>query len=173
MVGNAGFCGVAPGRPQDRFLEFFCHVCPSFRYGRPEPSIFVPGRSIGANHGGSSLGTECFWGNWWAVTDSNRRHPACKAGALPAELTALAQRFSKIRGPGKGTKSVPNLRRIVPCRRAIRGLVSAQRNRRSGSDMPGPAPNPRKGLGVNLNLHLLCRSQVHRAGRRPPRPDSG
>src|SRR5882724_11360601 len=25
---------------------------------------------------------------WWAVTDSNRRHPACKAGALPAELTA-------------------------------------------------------------------------------------
>ena len=25
---------------------------------------------------------------WWAVTDSNRRHPACKAGALPTELTA-------------------------------------------------------------------------------------
>ena len=28
--------------------------------------------------------------SWWAVTDSNRRHPACKAGALPAELTALS-----------------------------------------------------------------------------------
>src|SRR6476659_4589510 len=27
-------------------------------------------------------------GDWWAVTGSNRRHPACKAGALPAELTA-------------------------------------------------------------------------------------
>jgi hypothetical protein len=26
----------------------------------------------------------------WAVTGSNRRPPACKAGALPAELTALA-----------------------------------------------------------------------------------
>jgi hypothetical protein len=26
---------------------------------------------------------------WWAVTGSNRRHPACKAGALPTELTAL------------------------------------------------------------------------------------
>ena len=25
---------------------------------------------------------------WWAVTDSNRRHPACKADALPTELTA-------------------------------------------------------------------------------------
>jgi hypothetical protein len=24
---------------------------------------------------------------WWAVTGSNCRHPACKAGALPAELT--------------------------------------------------------------------------------------
>src|SRR5665648_178401 len=24
--------------------------------------------------------------NWWAMTGSNRRHPACKAGALPAEL---------------------------------------------------------------------------------------
>ena len=25
---------------------------------------------------------------WWAKTGSNRRHPACKAGALPAELFA-------------------------------------------------------------------------------------
>src|SRR5690606_14513459 len=24
--------------------------------------------------------------NWWSLTGSNRRHPACKAGALPAEL---------------------------------------------------------------------------------------
>src|SRR5262245_46050983 len=27
-------------------------------------------------------------GEWWAVRDSNSRHPACKAGALPTELTA-------------------------------------------------------------------------------------
>src|SRR4029077_14835331 len=27
---------------------------------------------------------------WWAVTDSNRRHSACKADALPTELTAQA-----------------------------------------------------------------------------------
>ena len=25
-------------------------------------------------------------GKWWSQTGSNRRHPACKAGALPAEL---------------------------------------------------------------------------------------
>ena len=31
---------------------------------------------------------------WWSLTGSNRRHPACKAGALPAELRplGLAQR---------------------------------------------------------------------------------
>ena len=26
---------------------------------------------------------------WWSLTGSNRRHPACKAGALPAELRPL------------------------------------------------------------------------------------
>src|SRR5262249_26586301 len=31
---------------------------------------------------------------WWAVTDSNRRHPACKAGALPTELTARPSSLS-------------------------------------------------------------------------------
>ena len=25
---------------------------------------------------------------WWAMTDSNRRHAACKAAALPTELIA-------------------------------------------------------------------------------------
>ena len=30
------------------------------------------------------------WSPRWAVTGSNRRPPACKAGALPAELTARA-----------------------------------------------------------------------------------
>ena len=27
-----------------------------------------------------------FQKKWWSLTGSNRRHPACKAGALPAEL---------------------------------------------------------------------------------------
>jgi hypothetical protein len=29
---------------------------------------------------------------WWSRTGSNRRHPACKAGALPAELRPLISR---------------------------------------------------------------------------------
>ena len=28
-------------------------------------------------------------GKWWAMRDSNSRHPRCKRGALPAELIAL------------------------------------------------------------------------------------
>ena len=43
---------------------------------------------------------------WWAMTGSNRRHPACKAGALPAELIALVgdpygirTRVTAVKGP--------------------------------------------------------------------------
>lgn len=32
---------------------------------------------------------------WWSRTGSNRRHPACKAGALPAELRPLDNASSK------------------------------------------------------------------------------
>ena len=40
---------------------------------------------------------------WWSRTGSNRRHPACKAGALPAELRPLITFvLSKgIGGPGR------------------------------------------------------------------------
>ena len=29
---------------------------------------------------------KCSIMNWWVMTGSNRRHPPCKGGALPAEL---------------------------------------------------------------------------------------
>ena len=40
---------------------------------------------------------------WWSQTGSNRRPPACKAGALPAELWPRLERFApcKSGGPGK------------------------------------------------------------------------
>ena len=37
---------------------------------------------------------------WWSQTDSNRRHPACKAGALPTELWPLTLRVSCV-SPGE------------------------------------------------------------------------
>ena len=50
---------------------------------------------------------------WWSQTESNRRHPACKAGALPAELwpltlrqVALAQgSWGSVRVRGSGWES--------------------------------------------------------------------
>ena len=39
---------------------------------------------------------------WWAVTDSNRRHSACKADALPTELTALRLIYLRDAVPRKG-----------------------------------------------------------------------
>jgi hypothetical protein len=36
--------------------------------------------------------------NWWSWTGSNRRPPACKAGALPTELQPQTE---KLGGPGK------------------------------------------------------------------------
>src|SRR5690606_16563342 len=44
-------------------------------------------------------------GKWWAMTDSNRRHPRCKRGALPTELIARAgmrQVGALIRVPAPG-----------------------------------------------------------------------
>src|SRR3546814_4660483 len=32
------------------------------------------------------LQTKCFIARWWSQSGSNRRPPACKAGAIPAEL---------------------------------------------------------------------------------------
>ena len=40
--------------------------------------------------------------DWWSQTESNRRPPACKAGALPTELWPLAvSPLGKDGGPGK------------------------------------------------------------------------
>jgi hypothetical protein len=41
---------------------------------------------------------------WWSQTGSNRRPPACKAGALPAELwprKSISPALQKVGGPGK------------------------------------------------------------------------
>jgi hypothetical protein len=40
----------------------------------------------GSANGRTRMAEPIFEENWWSQTGSNRRHPACKAGALPAEL---------------------------------------------------------------------------------------
>lgn len=46
-------------------------------------------------------------GLWWSLTESNRRHPACKAGALPTELRPLRKRGSLV---GRGGLEPPTSR---------------------------------------------------------------
>ena len=44
---------------------------------------------------------------WWVVTDSNRRHSACKADALPTELTTLIGDTSQLE------KAMPSLQKDI------------------------------------------------------------
>ena len=55
------------------------------------------GSSPYLTHYASCLTTPPQKGAWWRMTGSNRRPPACKAGALPAELIPLSLDFDKRR----------------------------------------------------------------------------
>ena len=52
---------------------------------------------------------------WWSQTDSNRRHPACKAGALPTELWPLTPDVSCL-SPGELGRLRPLGRLVGPIR---------------------------------------------------------
>src|SRR5882724_11565765 len=41
---------------------------------------------------------------WWAMTDSNRRPPRCKRGALPTELIARADHMPPAVAPAQGRR---------------------------------------------------------------------
>src|SRR5690242_21298649 len=44
--------------------------------------------------------------DWWSRSGSNRRHPACKAGALPAELRPLVVGLGRFELPTPRLSSV-------------------------------------------------------------------
>ena len=71
---------------------------------------------------------------WWSQTGSNRRPPACKAGALPTELWPRSRRKSETpeRVVGLGRLELPTSR-----------LSSARSNQLSykPNDRPRPFPN--------------------------------
>ena len=70
---------------------------------------------------------------WWSLTESNRRHPACKAGALPAELRPQTPRNLIAKElVGLGRLELPTSR-----------LSSARSNQLSYKPKPG---SPRYGL---------------------------
>ena len=56
---------------------------------------------------------------WWALTGSNRRHSACKADALPTELSALSEDKQNTVLPERKKKIYDffyELRLIIPTR---------------------------------------------------------
>jgi hypothetical protein len=63
---NQAFAGLRSAN----FVSLLSHTC--------VPGIFRSLRPPGQNSIPNKV--------WWSLTGSNRRHPACKAGALPAEL---------------------------------------------------------------------------------------
>jgi hypothetical protein len=97
-------------RSDQKKPEFTCCCCLSPRVWdqtSSKASLYDVERSGKPNHEGISIGNSrgsrlpnllsnlCDVGfgvhrqltrSWWSQTGSNRRHPACKAGALPAEL---------------------------------------------------------------------------------------
>ena len=73
---------------------------------------------------------------WWSLTGSNRRHPACKAGALPAELrpptpATAGVRLAKPQSPARGRACeasrprTPISVQIAPRRKAPQGRPAA------------------------------------------------
>jgi hypothetical protein len=57
-----------------------------------------------------NLVADAFYSEWWRMTGSNRRPPACKAGALPAELIPP---YQKLGGSGWSRTNDPRLIKTV------------------------------------------------------------
>jgi hypothetical protein len=106
---------------------------------------------------------------WWAVTDSNRRHPACKTGALPTELTAPWQALAKFQGPARRCEQTisPLLRRRLPPRKA-----STARNCRQGDQAPLQAGRTLNRLSAYASYayDCCCGSMQRRHKNRGRRP---
>ena len=63
-------------------LDFFMQMIHTFLFGNCLAK-FIPFK-INAKKRSRYFGIECVY--WWSLSGSNRWPPACKAGALPAEL---------------------------------------------------------------------------------------
>ena len=86
--------------------EFTCICCLSPWVGIKQAAMHLftmskdPATDAKRHQGHQTCSLICdvrFSVSWWSRTESNRRHPACKAGALPTELRPLPE---KLVGPG-------------------------------------------------------------------------
>ena len=106
---SPGASAIPAGRNQRKYAQsprqaagnVFSSRCDGTRRNRPmarsKRNFFLRGIA-GSTSGWTRRSHGPAAENWWSLTESNRRHPACKAGALPAELRPHGERAG---GPGK------------------------------------------------------------------------
>ena len=94
-------------------------------------------------------------GKWWSQTGSNRRHPACKAGALPAELWPhlLPPFHQPFRTSGARTPAI-----VLPSRRRA-SMDHSGGFGRVMIDAVRPA-RQKDGALAQLGERLLCKQDV-------------
>src|SRR3984893_4945690 len=94
-----------------------------------------------------------YWGKWWTWPGSNRRPPACKAGALPAELHARTRSHPH----SKAFAAVPHAHPSQNCHNCARTVPNKlQLTLCACATVPDTVPN-----GVFSSF--ACRSSFWRA----------
>src|SRR5581483_6173095 len=74
--------------------------------------------------------------SWWSRSGSNRRHPACKAGALPAELRPRYSPARTVVGLGRFELPTPRLSSVCSNQLSYRPIAQTQ----APQDLKEPAP---------------------------------
>lgn len=142
--------------------------------GTPSPRPTKRGRGRGSGAARCGPAARC---RWWSLPDSNRRHFACKANALPAELRPRDRR-----GP-----TLLASQRIRPGRAERQGTVRAPAHLRVGGRhklRPGEATVDGDRFVARVARYVKRRRRCRPAARRssapcwsagsrsPPRPPS-
>ena len=104
--------------------------------------------------------------NWWSQTGSNRRHPACKAGALPAELWPQSLSHGAHRPAHDAAKSAAKLG--LTLRRGGKLLPRSSLRSSTPTGTSFEAPSERRARRRSFAVP----SQAQRAGQAGFRPSS-
>ena len=132
------------------------------------------GSSPHLTHYASCLTSPPQKGAWWRMTGSNRRPPACKAGALPAELIPLSLDFDKRRIAAL-LASLHSFRYAADAL-ALHCLLLKVHRLCFGSALSTPAPpiglrepsESRRSLAPHTHLYASQATTPNRAGYRRP-----
>ena len=103
--------------------------------------------------------------DWWSQTGSNRRPPACKAGALPAELWPRTQIIRQVISSDKAYDPTSLIRRYC-CLVGLGGLeppTSRLSSARSNQLSYKPDPKQKHRTAVRRQTHTASAARCHPA----------